>query len=142
MKVILLQDVRGLGQRNAVKVVSDGYARNFLIPRKLAVPADATHIAQKQAHDADAARERAVYEAEAERLSKESFVLTVKTGSHGETFGSVSKKDLEEVLRLKGFSGVPLLEHAIKKTGDHVVPVEFKMGVKGMMKITLSPSPR
>lgn len=140
MKVILLTDVKGVGRKNEVKDVADGYARNFLIARKLAVAADQQGMAVKSAADAKEAGERARLQKIADMMSTASLTFTIKTGEHKEVFGSVSKRDIENALREKGITeGQVLLDHPIKATGEHVVEVSFGKGVKGKAKVLINP---
>lgn len=136
MKVILLQDIRGVGRRFEVKEVSDGYARNFLIPKKLAAIADAKHLAEKASHDKAAAEEIAKLQAVAKKLEQNPLQFTIKTGKHGEAFGSVSKHDIEKMLHATGYMNCGVvLPHTIKGTGEHEVEVNLGHGVKGRIKI-------
>src|SRR5262245_40106106 len=112
MRVILLSDVRGVGRKNEIKDVSDGYARNFLIARKLAVAADEKGMSVKGAADAKEQAEHDRLQAIADKLAKMSFEFTVKTGEHKEVFGSISKRDVEQAVRAKGIiEGEIILEH-------------------------------
>ena len=138
MKVILLVDVKGVGRKNDIKEVADGYGRNFLIARKLAVAADAKGMAVKNAADAKEDAEKARLAALAAKLSSFPLEFTIKTGAHHEVFGSLSKKTIEEAIRAKGISeGELLLEHPIKSTGEHKVEVNFGKGVKGTAKVVV-----
>jgi len=107
MKIILTEDVQGTGKKGEVKEVKDGYARNALIPRGLAVEAtkaNITELEQKKAavqHKADVERENA--EKIASRLKAKSFKLTAKAGEGGKLFGSVTAKDVSAVLKREGF---------------------------------------
>ncbi|TSC88822.1 MAG: large subunit ribosomal protein L9 [Parcubacteria group bacterium Gr01-1014_3] len=139
MKVLLLQDVRGVGRKNEVKEVSDGYARNFLIARKLAVAANES--AMKFKAEVDANEQAAInrYKALAEKISKESFEFFVKTGAKGEVFGSVTKEDVRKHLSEKGFSEVEVvLPKPIKFTGEHMVEINFGKGIVGKLKVKVS----
>lgn len=102
MKVILTQEVKGLGKKDAVVEVSEGYARNFLLPKKLAVPATDSNINTiTQQKAAQARREQQqLDEAKmlASRLSKLSVTIPVKTGEGGKLFGSVTGKDVADAL--------------------------------------------
>ncbi len=138
MKVILLADVKGVGRKNEMKEVADGYARNFLIGRKLAIAADKKGQSVKAGIDAKEAGEVARLTALATKLAALPLEFTIKTGAHHEVFGSVSKKMIEEAIRAKGITeGELILEHPIKSTGEHKVEVSFGKGVKGIAKITV-----
>ena len=136
MEVLLLKDVKGVGRKQELKEVSDGYARNFLIPKGLALAADEKGMAVKTEHDLNEAVEKGKYQNEARKLEKNVFTFTMKTGKHNEVFGSVTKKDLEKVIEEKGVKGAQvILEHPIKGTGSHTVEVRFGKGVTATMRL-------
>ncbi len=138
MKVVLLQDVRGIGRRNELKEVADGYARNFLFPKKLAVLANEKNLAEKEKHDEQSAAELRQLQAVAAKISKDSFVFTVKAGVKGEVFGSVTKHDVEVALKEKGYANFqPLLDHPIKSLGKHQVEIDLHRGVHAKMNIEI-----
>ena len=103
MKVILQQDVKGQGKKGQMIEASDGYARNFLLPRKLAVPATAENIntmqQQEKAKRAQEAAERAAALEMAEKLKECPVKLTAKAGNGGRLFGSVTSKEVSEALK-------------------------------------------
>ncbi|MDP2629139.1 MAG: 50S ribosomal protein L9 [Candidatus Harrisonbacteria bacterium] len=136
MDLILNQDVKGVGKKGELKSVADGYARNFLIPRGLAVMADKEHRAQKQVQDEKLQALRGQNEAMAKELEKEVLKFKLKAAQSGETFGSVSKKDVEDALKEKGidFESVRL-DKSIKGTGKHEVEIELGQGVRAKLHI-------
>ena len=103
MKVILQQDVKGQGKKGQLVEVSEGYARNFLLPRKLAIAATADAIntmnLKEKARKAEEARLKAEAEAVAEKLKECQVKLTAKAGSAGRLFGSVTTKEVAEGLK-------------------------------------------
>ena len=103
MKVILQQDVKGQGKKGQLVDVSDGYARNFLLPRKLAVEANADNVNTMKLHekakDAKEAAEKAEAEAIAEKLQGCTVKLTAKAGTGGRLFGAVTSKEVSEGLK-------------------------------------------
>jgi len=103
MKVILQQDVKGQGKKGQLIDVSDGYARNFLLPRKLAVEANADNVntmkLQEKARLAKEAAEKAEAEAIAGKLKELTVKITAKAGSGGRLFGSVTSKEVAEALK-------------------------------------------
>lgn len=105
MKVILLQDVKGLGKKNQQIDVSDGYAANFLIPRRLAVKVSekSVEILEKQKEDARIATENARQEAIklSNQLKEITLEFKLKVGGNGKVFGSISLKQVEEQLKTK-----------------------------------------
>ncbi len=102
MKVILQQDVKGKGKRGQLVEVPDGYARNFLLPKKLAVPATAEHLntmkMQDRAKAAQIAQEKAEAEAVAEQLKGAVVKIPAKAGTGGRLFGAVTSKEISEAL--------------------------------------------
>ncbi len=143
MKVIFLQDVRGVGRKNDTKDVSDGYARNFLLPNKLAEPATPAalkHLEEtKAAHDAaDAVLMKELAEA---KRGIEAVILEfpLKADKSGTPFSSVNKDTLLKALRdhrLVTTERVGIeLKYPIKEFGDHVVPIDLKKGVTAELKI-------
>lgn len=102
MKVILQQDIKGQGKKGQLKEVSDGYARNYLLPRGLAVAATADNLnamrLKDKARQAQIARERAQAQEYAEKLSAVIVHLKAKGGEGGKLFGSVTSKEIAEAL--------------------------------------------
>jgi large subunit ribosomal protein L9 len=97
MKVILLQDVKGIGKKGNVYEVSDGYARNFLLPRKLAIEATQGNIntmnVKKQAEEAKSQKDLEEAKKLAKRIEELHIVIKTKTGEHGKLFGSITAKE-------------------------------------------------
>src|SRR5687768_11157933 len=109
MKVLLLQDVRGIGRRMEIKNVADGYARNFLIARKLAIPADETALHLKEELDQTVSAEIGKVKEVAEKLKTLQLEFIVKIGAKGEVFGSVGAEAIKKSLAEKGFSEVKIV---------------------------------
>ena len=105
MKIILQQYVKNLGKKGEIKEVAEGYGRNFLLPKKLAVLANAENITVATANAGSAARKKAQDADEAQlmaaQLAKVTVVIPVKIGENGRLFGSVTGKDVSEVLKKK-----------------------------------------
>ena len=103
MKVILQQDVKGQGKKGQMVEVSDGYARNFLLPRKLAVEANADNVntmkLQEKAKQAKEAAEKAEAEAIAQKLTSLTVKLSAKAGAGGKLFGSITSKEVSDALK-------------------------------------------
>ncbi|TZE80852.1 50S ribosomal protein L9 [Calorimonas adulescens] len=143
MKVILTEDVTNLGKKNNVVNVSDGYARNFLFPRKLAVEANEANMARlKRVRDEEEKRiqkERDEAKALAERLNKLEVILKVKAGESGKLFGSVTSKDIADALKEQ--YGIELdkrkidLKDAIKTTGVFEINVKLYQEIDARLKI-------
>lgn len=144
MKVILLQEVQTIGKAGEVKSVRDGYARNFLIPQKLAEPATPKalkNLGRKQAEiAAGLERERKHYQELAEKLKTLELRFTLKTGEKGRAFGSITAQDIAEEL---GKQDIRVeknwleLEQGIKTAGEHNVAVKLPHGISGGLKIAV-----
>jgi len=143
MKVILLQDVKSLGKKGDVVNVSDGYARNYILPRKLGQEATNASLndrkLQKEKEDRQAARNLAEAKEKAEQLKDIVLEIPVKTGEGGRVFGSVSTKEI--ISAAKEQKGLDLdkkkllLDEAIKTCGMHVVKIRLHKDVIGEFKV-------
>lgn len=146
MKVILQQDVKGKGKKGDLVEVSEGYGRNYLLPRKLAVPATADNINLKKQADAAKAHRDAVEKAEAEanaaKLKDIIVHLTAKGGTSGRIFGSVTTKEVAEQLRRE--HGIEIakqklvLKESIKAFGVYEIKVKLYPEVVGTLKIQVT----
>jgi len=132
MEVILREDIEKLGSRGQVVKVADGFARNFLLPRRLAVPATEANMKiveqERQAALRREAKEKAAAEELAKMLSAVTLTTTQKAGESDQLFGSVTSKDIAELLEKQGFSidrKKILLEHPIKTLGEHKVTLKL-----------------
>jgi len=143
MKVILLQDVKSLGKEGEVVNVSDGYARNFIIPKKLGLEAtdrNLNDLKLKKKYDARLA-EGILEDAEAlkTRLEAGQIELPMKVGEGERLFGSVSNKEIAEAVReqlgLKIDKKKILLKEVIKTLGTHTVSVKLHPKVIGELKV-------
>ena len=103
MKVIFLQDVKGQGKKGDMKEVSDGYARNYLLPRNLATQATADNLnalkIKEKAAAAKAAKEKALAEENAKKLEGVQVIIRAKAGSSGKLFGAVTSAEIAEALK-------------------------------------------
>jgi len=144
MKVILLEDVRGSGKAGEVVNVSDGYARNMLIPRKLAV--EATPQNMKQLEKKKEAEKKKFEEDKAAALELkaklEGAVITLKTkaGENGKVFGSVTSKDIADALKEQGFDVDKKkiqLDSPIKTLGETTVNVKLFTEIAGKVKVNV-----
>jgi large subunit ribosomal protein L9 len=143
MKVILNKDVPGTGKAGEVKDVADGYARNYLLPRKLAVPASAGALKgveqRKAAESQKAAKEEAAAQALAERLTAAPVVVTAKVGDQGRLYGSITSADIAE--QLSKLIGQPFdrrmiqLDEPIRQLGSFEVPVRLHRAVSTKLKV-------
>lgn len=132
MEVILRQDIEKLGARGQIVNVADGYARNYLLPRRLAVPATEANKKiielERQAHIRREAREKAEAEELARMLAGVTVTLRQKAGEHDQLFGSVTALDIAQALADKNFQidrRKIQLEHPIKQLGEHRVPIRL-----------------
>jgi len=129
MKVILLQDVKGKGKKGQLLEVSDGYARNYMLPRKIAVEATADAVNTKNMNDKAAAEKAAKERAEAldisHKLREMTLVVKAKGGGAGRLFGSVTNQEIADAL--KAASGIALdkrkivISDTIKNVGTYTV---------------------
>ena len=146
MKVILQQDVKGQGKKGQMVEVSDGYARNFLLPRKLAVEASAdamnTMRLQEKAKQAKMAAEKAEAEAVAEKLKSAQVKLSAKAGAGGKLFGSITSKEIAE--GLKAQHGIELnkskivQDEPIKTFGSFQLKVKLGYEVTGTLYLLVT----
>ncbi len=150
MKVILLKDVRDIGTADTVKPVSDGYARNFLLPNKLAV--EATKPALKALEErskikaANTEKEIAALKDIASKISGSEIAIAVDMGENGKLFGSVTHQDIAQ--KIKESFGVDIdkkkivLDEPIKAAGTFNVPVKLGHEVIASVKVNVSASAR
>lgn len=103
MKVILKQDIKGIGKKDEIHEVSDGYARNYLLPRKLATEATADNInalkLKEKARAAQMAKEKAQAEENARKLSGVQVIIRAKAGNGGKLFGAVTSQEISKALK-------------------------------------------
>lgn len=133
MKVILLQDVKSLGKKDQIVEVSDGYARNFVLPKKVgieATPKNLNELKLKKAHeDKVAAEVLAEAKALAKQLEEESITLSIKVGEGGRTFGSISSKEIAEAMKSQLGHDIDkkkiMLKDAIKSLGTHIIEIKL-----------------
>ena len=142
MEVILREHVDHLGRRGEIVKVADGYARNYLLPRKLALPAtegNRKQIERERAKfEAKEAEERKVAEALAARLAALEIVIARKVGETEALYGSVTAADIADALAAKGFDvdrRKLQLGEPIKKIGDVDVPVRLTRDVTATLKV-------
>ena len=143
MKVILLQDVKGKGKKGQMLEVSDGYARNFMLPKKLAIEATPDAINTMRMNDKAAAEKAAKERAEAMEISKQlramTLTVTAKGGGAGKLFGSVTSQEIADALKAK--SGIALdkrkivLADPIKNVGTYTV--QCKLGYEITAPLTV-----
>ncbi|MBP5385490.1 MAG: 50S ribosomal protein L9 [Lachnospiraceae bacterium] len=143
MKVILLQDVKSLGKKGEVVDVSDGYARNFILAKKLGVEANAKNMNDLKLQKANDERVAAKNLADAQAFSKEleskQVVVKLKTGEGGRTFGSVSSKEIAEAAKEQHDMDIDKkkiqLTDPIKNLGVYEVVVKLHPQVSAKLKV-------
>ena len=143
MKVILLEDVKSLGKKGQLVEVNAGYARNFILPKKLGIEATSKNIndlkLQKQNEEKVAQENLDAAKAFAEELSTKEVILTLKVGEGGRTFGSVSSKEISEAakkqLNLDIDKKKLQMENPIRNLGVTNVPVRLHPKVTGSLKV-------
>ena len=144
MEVILKEDVINLGSRGEVVKVADGYGRNFLLPRKLAMQATEANKAvidqMKHAAARRSATEKALAEQQVIKLEPIVLTFTRKSGEAGHLFGSVTSSDIAAELETKGFTvdrRKILLDEPLKSLGDFSVAIKLHREVTGHVKVTV-----
>jgi large subunit ribosomal protein L9 len=145
MEIILREDVDKLGRRGDVVKVAEGYGRNFLLPRGLAMAvtdANKAMIAkERKAHDARVAKEKAEHEAVAQRIAALRFVAPRKVGENDVLYGSVTSGDIAEFLKSKGVEidkRKVSLDEPIKRLGEHEVKIKLHPEVVATLKLLVS----
>jgi len=147
MKVVLLKDVKNMGKRDDIVTVSDGYARNFLFPQKLAAeatPGTLKEIERKRAaQDAREAELKAEAQAKAELLKNKIIVLNVKCGEKGRLYGSVTSQEVADALEQQhGISADKRkidIGDPIRETGIREISVWLYPGITTKMKLDVQP---
>lgn len=143
MKVILLEDVKSLGKKGQVVNVSDGYARNMLLPKKLGVEATTKNMNDlklQKAHEEKVAQENLdAAKAFADELKDKKVVVTIKVGEGGRTFGSVSTKEISEAVKEQLGYDIDKkkmqLPNPIRELGTTIVSVRLHPKVTGELKV-------
>ena len=143
MKVIFQQDVRGQGKKGEMKEVSDGYARNYLLPRNLAVEANKDNLnalaLKEKAKKAQEAKERAAAVANAERLKDIIVTVRAKAGANGKLFGAVTSQEITDALKEQ--HGIEIEKNKlvqgdpIKAYGSYELKCKFGYGIDGTVNV-------
>ena len=148
MKVILKQDIKGVGKKDEVINAADGYARNFLFPKNLAVPADTGNMNNLKAKSESNAFRKGeeLKEAKeiAEKLKKITLKLKVKAGDNGKLFGGVTSKEISEALKNEYKIDIDkkkiVLKEAIKQAGNTRVEIRLYEGVVASVLVMVVPA--
>lgn len=145
MKVILTQDIKGVGKKDEIINANDGYARNFLLPRKMAVEANSQNMSLLQGRK-DSANFKKEQEKEnalllQEKLSKIMLKIKVKAGGNGKIFGSITSKEIATELKNQYNIDVDkkkiLLKDSIKEIGVFNIEIKLYEGIIGKLKIDI-----
>ena len=145
MKVILKADIKGVGKKDEVINVSDGYVRNFLFPKNLAVEANAENMAKLQAQNSSKQFKKDTEKEEAqklaEKMNKISLRIQVKAGENGKIFGGVTSREISEGLK-KDYNIVIdkkkiMLADTVKTLGTITVDIKLYEGVTGKLKVDI-----
>ena len=145
MKVILLQDVKALGKKGEVVNVNDGYARNFILPKKLGVEANGKNLNDLELQKNNEAKVAQEHLDAAKKLAEElkagKVVLTMKVGEGGRTFGSVSSKEIAEAVKEQMHLDIDKkkiqLKEQIKTLGTHIVSVKLHPEVTAELNVSV-----
>ncbi len=143
MKVILLSDIKGVGKKDQIINASDGYARNFLFPKKLAVEANNENLAKLKSQNESRAfkKETEMNEAKklAEKIKEITLDITVKAGENGKIFGGVTSKEIAEELKKQYKIEIDkkkiLLSETIKNIGTFTVDIKLYEGILSKLRI-------
>ena len=142
MKVLLLQDVKGVGRRMEILEVSPGYARNFLFPKKLAQLATPDKVKLKSQIEENDARIISELRILVSKLKSSPVVMRLAVGPKGQVFDSIKSNDVEEILGDLGFeNSFVKLERPIRSLGNHRVIVEFSHGITETVTISVEAKP-
>lgn len=145
MKVVLLKDFPKIGKTGEVKEVSDGYGRNFLIPRGIAVEATDSELAKLRAKKKETRqkeeRTKKLSQELLHKISQHHFKLEVKSGATGKLFGAVTTADIAEVICSKIGEKIDKhyidMKENIKHTGDYKINIKLPGGIKGNAVLTI-----
>lgn len=146
MKVILNADIKGVGKKNEIINASDGYARNYLFPKKLAVPADTQNMNVLNAKKASEQHKKDLECEEAKKVQEKMktivLKITTKAGENGKTFGSITSKEIAESLekqfKIKVDKKKIVLPEQIKTLGTYIVDVKLYEGVVGKLTVSVT----
>ena len=143
MKVIFTVDVKGQGKKGEMKDVSDGYARNYLLPRKLATEATADNLnalkLKEKAKAAQIAKEKALAAAYAEKLSAVQLIIRAKAGANGKLFGAVTSQEISDALKAQFDLDIEknkiVQAEPIKSYGSYTVKAKLGYEVNGSINL-------
>jgi large subunit ribosomal protein L9 len=147
MKIILLQDIKGVGKKYDAKDVADGYARNFLLPNKLAEIATPSSLKELEIRKSEMNKNEQESKKHTEELLRQMKERTLefflKTDEAGSIFGSVNKDAILKALRDAGLVTKERVEieltHPLKEFGEHKIGIRFRNGMSGDIKVIIRP---
>ena len=145
MKVILQTDVKGMGKRGDIVNASDGHARNYLIPKKLAIPADKQNLNELSAKKSSEAHKKELEKEQAikikENIEKKLLTLKTKAGENGKTFGSITSKEISESIEKEFGEKIDkkkiIIQSPIKAVGGYTVDLKLFEGITAKLKINI-----
>lgn len=145
MKVILLQDIKNVGKKEEIINANDGYARNYLFPKKLAIEATNDNLAKLQAKKtSETNKKKAEIEANkeiAKKIEKIELIVKAKAGETGKIFGGITSKEISEELKKQYQFDIDkkkiVLKETIKKLGRFLAEIKFGEGINAQLKINV-----
>lgn len=147
MKVILLQDIKSVGKKDEIINANDGYARNYLFPKNLAIEANKDNLLKLQAKKESKAHKKTLeieeFKKQAEKINKLVLEIKVKAGENGKIFGGVTSKEISEELKKQYTIDIDkkkiALKEAIKNIGRFSVDVKFGDGINAKLALNIIP---
>ncbi len=144
MKVILLEDVKALGKKGQIVDVSDGYARNFIIPKKKGIEANSKNLNDlklQKANDEKVAKENfEAAKALAEKLKEKPVVIAIKVGGGGKFFGAIGNKEVSQAIKDQlglDIDKKKIVVDSIRELGDHVVKIKLHKDVTAELQVSV-----
>ncbi|MGN1327392.1 MAG: 50S ribosomal protein L9 [Clostridia bacterium] len=145
MKVILLNDIKGVGKKDQIIEASDGYARNYLLPKKLAVEANAENMSKLKSRQDSSKFKKDTEKKDAEEIANKlkgiMLKIKVKAGENGKIFGGVTSKEISEGLKKEYKIDIDkkkiILNETVKTLGTIVVDIKLYEGVNGKLKVDI-----
>lgn len=143
MKIVLLENVKKLGKKDEIIEVSDGYARNVLIPKKLGLPATAENLNNVRLKNKNEEKKEENLQNLAmknkETLEKETFTVMIKAGANGKTFGSITSKEIAEEIKNKAKIEIDkkdiLIDESLKNVGTYDIKVRLHKEIQATIKV-------
>ena len=147
MKVILLQDIKSVGKKDEIINANDGYARNFLFPKNLAIEATKDNLLKLQAKKDSKAHKKSLeieeFKKQAKKIEEITLNIKVKAGDNGKIFGGVTAKEISEEIKKQYKMEIDkkkiILKETIKKIGRFSVDIKFGEGVNAKLALEIKP---